>query len=94
MRIALALDNSLEGIVSGAGGLDIQAFVLDNRSGSIGSKGAIDIGVTRLENDAGTLIAERGLKLVADEANSSKGRIAANGSLHAKVGTLSQKEEN
>ncbi len=37
------------------------------------------------------LIAERGLKLVADEANSSKGRIAANGSLHAKVGTLSQK---
>ncbi|WP_447444444.1 hypothetical protein [Pseudomonas aeruginosa] len=36
------------------GGLDIQAFVLDNRSGSIGSKGAIDIGVTRLENDAGT----------------------------------------
>ncbi|MDY1073289.1 hypothetical protein, partial [Pseudomonas aeruginosa] len=45
----------------------------------------------RLENDAGTLIAERGLKLVADEANSSKGRIAANGSLHAKVGTLSQK---
>ena len=47
--------------------------------------------MTRLENDAGTLIAERGLKLVADEANSSKGRIAANGSLHAKVGTLSQK---
>ncbi len=46
---------------------------------------------SRLENDAGTLIAERGLKLVADEANSSKGRIAANGSLHAKVGTLSQK---
>ncbi|MCG3050770.1 hypothetical protein, partial [Pseudomonas aeruginosa] len=92
LRIAQALDNSLEGIVSGAGGLDIQAFVLDNRSGSIGSKGAIDnIGVTRLENDAGTLIAERGLKLAADEANSSKGRIAANGSLHAKVGTLSQK---
>ncbi|MDF5937468.1 hypothetical protein P4126_33780 [Pseudomonas aeruginosa] len=47
-------------------------FVLDNRSGSIGSKGAIDIGVTRLENDVGTLIAERGLKLAADEANSSK----------------------
>ncbi|HGE7304183.1 TPA: hypothetical protein ACGCBC_006077, partial [Pseudomonas aeruginosa] len=44
LRIAQALDNSLEGIVSGAGGLDIQAFVLDNRSGSIGSKGAIDIG--------------------------------------------------
>ncbi|MDF5972326.1 hypothetical protein P4048_00055 [Pseudomonas aeruginosa] len=33
LRIAQALDNSLEGIVSGAGGLDIQAFVLDNRSG-------------------------------------------------------------
>ena len=49
MRIAQALDNSLEGIVSGAGGLDIQAFVLDNRSGSIGSKGAIDIGVARLK---------------------------------------------
>ncbi len=39
-------------------------FVLDSRSGSIGSKGAtIDISVTRLENDAGTLIAERGLKM-------------------------------
>ncbi|HEJ4843672.1 TPA: hypothetical protein SL605_006563, partial [Pseudomonas aeruginosa] len=34
LRIAQALDNSLEGLVSGAGGLDIQAFVLDNRSGS------------------------------------------------------------
>ena len=31
LRIAQALDNSLAGIVSGAGGLDIQAFVLDNR---------------------------------------------------------------
>ncbi|MGA4816961.1 hypothetical protein ACPA9J_27715 [Pseudomonas aeruginosa] len=67
---------------------------MDNRSGSIGSKGAIDIGVTRLENDAGTLIAERGLKLVADEANNSKGSIVAKDDLRAKLGALVQNGES
>ena len=46
--------------------------------------------MTRLENDAGTLIAERGLKLVADEANNSKGRIVAKDDLRAKLGALVQ----
>ncbi|MDF5937471.1 hypothetical protein P4126_33795 [Pseudomonas aeruginosa] len=44
--------------------------------------------MTRLENDAGTLIAERGLKLVADEANNSKGVTSPSDDLRAKLGAL------
>ncbi|MBD4395097.1 hypothetical protein GUG97_22590, partial [Xanthomonas citri pv. citri] len=36
------------------------------------------------------LIAERGLKLAADEANNSKGRIVAKDELRAKLGALVQ----
>ncbi|WP_410966296.1 hypothetical protein, partial [Salmonella sp. SAL4449] len=70
LRIAQALDNSLEGVLSGTGGLDIRALALDNRSGSIGSKGAVDIDVSRLENDDGDLLSEGRLKLTAERANS------------------------
>ncbi|WP_447532078.1 hypothetical protein, partial [Pseudomonas aeruginosa] len=45
LLIAQALDISLEGIVSGAGGLEIQAFVLGIRSGGLGRHGARELGV-------------------------------------------------
>lgn len=58
LRIAQALDNSLEGVLSGTGGLDIRALALDNRSGSIGSKGAVDIDVSRLKTMTATCLAK------------------------------------
>ncbi|MBL1329640.1 hypothetical protein, partial [Acinetobacter baumannii] len=39
LRIAQALDNSLQGVLSASGGLDVAALVFDNHSGIVGSKG-------------------------------------------------------
>ncbi|MGA4816966.1 hypothetical protein ACPA9J_27740 [Pseudomonas aeruginosa] len=51
LRIAQALDNSLQGVLSASGGLDVAALVFDNHSGIVGSKGDTHIGVNRLENE-------------------------------------------